>query len=253
MEYKEKIVVFLDILGFKNAVDKSIADPTYVDKIYKIVHRIFDGKKQNDNGPLEMKSHDLQISTFSDSLVISYPTTKSDALPFVIMHIIWTMFDLLYSGFVARGGISVGQLYHDGDVIFGPAMNEAYYLESNCAIYPRIIISKATIDHCLAISKKIDQANDIESWLHKILSIDKDGFYFVDFLSQSDEFDYDDIYMEWLWKVKEVIENGLKGSKKSEKLFAKYVWLADYYNTTLKQFNTIPECCPTSINIPLSF
>ncbi|MCG8563685.1 MAG: hypothetical protein MI747_01235, partial [Desulfobacterales bacterium] len=45
-------------------------------------------------------------------------------------------------GMMVRGGISVGKLIHEeAGALFGPAMNEAYALESKSAIYPRVIIS----------------------------------------------------------------------------------------------------------------
>ena len=43
---------------------------------------------------------------------------------------------------ILRGGIALGRLIHEeGGALFGPAMNEAYSLESKLAIYPRVVIA----------------------------------------------------------------------------------------------------------------
>jgi hypothetical protein len=42
-------------------------------------------------------------------------------------------------GFWIRGGITIGELVHNNDVVFGPALNRAHELESKVAEYPRII------------------------------------------------------------------------------------------------------------------
>jgi len=47
-----------------------------------------------------------------------------------------------------RGGITIGKLIHEENgALFGPAMNEAYLLESKCAIYPRVVISEKAHAH----------------------------------------------------------------------------------------------------------
>jgi hypothetical protein len=44
-------------------------------------------------------------------------------------------------GFLIRGGVTIGNLYHAQGIVFGPAMVEAYELESRTAVYPRIVVS----------------------------------------------------------------------------------------------------------------
>ncbi len=50
---------------------------------------------------------------------------------------------LLDLGVLVGGGVSFGPLYHDASVVFGPALVEAYHLESDCAKFPRVIGSDA--------------------------------------------------------------------------------------------------------------
>lgn len=47
------------------------------------------------------------------------------------------------AGFWLRGAVTIGLLHHDEDIVFGPALNRAYELESRHAIFPRIILDPA--------------------------------------------------------------------------------------------------------------
>ena len=44
------------------------------------------------------------------------------------------------NGFLFRGGVTVGDLVHEDEAVFGPGLNRAYYLESKIAMYPRIVL-----------------------------------------------------------------------------------------------------------------
>lgn len=48
-------------------------------------------------------------------------------------------------GILFRGGITYGKVVHTDKMLFGPAMNKAYSLESKTAVYPRIIIDNDVI------------------------------------------------------------------------------------------------------------
>jgi hypothetical protein len=50
---------------------------------------------------------------------------------------------LLRSGYFARGGITKGRLYHDHNMVFGPALVEAYRLEREVAKFPRILVPRS--------------------------------------------------------------------------------------------------------------
>ncbi|MBQ8200068.1 MAG: hypothetical protein IJZ76_11685 [Lachnospiraceae bacterium] len=50
--------------------------------------------------------------------------------------------DLLRIGIPVRGGVTVGLLIHDERKCFGPAMNDAYSMESEDTVYPRVIINQ---------------------------------------------------------------------------------------------------------------
>lgn len=122
------------------------------------------------------------ISTFSDHIVISYPisqileTTGFDASQMAL--IILMNFNELVTriataalsiGFLIRGGATIGNLYHEGGVVFGEALVEAYHIESRTAIYPRVVISS-----------KLCKLDNWMKWKKSALNKGEDGLYYVD-------------------------------------------------------------------------
>jgi hypothetical protein len=51
----------------------------------------------------------------------------------------------LKMGFLIRGGVAKGKLYHANGVVFGEAMVRAYQLESRVAVYPRVVVADELI------------------------------------------------------------------------------------------------------------
>lgn len=240
--YQTRIVAFVDIMGFKEKVDKSVTDNDMADNIHHALNRILDLKKRNDEDTKQgYNISDIRITTFSDSAVISYPLIEeSGNMFYILLDLIHLQIDLLQNDVLLRGGISIGKVYHDGDIVYGPAMNEAYYLESEIANYPRIIVNHD--DLIEGIAKTCSDHNDIEEECKSIgilLQKDKeDGLWYLDYLSQCGELDYPEIdYIYLLKRIRQVIVKGLCHDVK--KVREKYKWLRKYFNYVLK-YNSHP-------------
>jgi hypothetical protein len=143
--YSKRFVAFIDILGFTDIIRRT-ALPEPGITIDEIVAAL-DIPSPAEKGKLiigsvgDISNSDHKITQFSDSLIIS--TNYSDAgLLHLIDHIEKIAFSFLKMGFLCRGGIASGLLFHEENVVFGPAMIEAYQLESSEAICPRIVLSK---------------------------------------------------------------------------------------------------------------
>lgn len=130
--YEKRVVAFLDILGFSTMIEDSKADTALRRKIKKAVELV---RKSS-----ELDYEDKRVSTFSDSAVISYRLQSRSSLFYLLMDVIHLQLELGTLRMVIHGGIASGDCYHDGQVIFGPAMNEAYRLESKVTMWPRVVI-----------------------------------------------------------------------------------------------------------------
>lgn len=74
---------------------------------------------------------------------------------------------------LVRGAIVKGDIYANNDIMFGTGLTNAYLLEEKNAKVPRIIITKETIDTCVA-----DESS--KTYMQGFLLRDFDGFYYVD-------------------------------------------------------------------------
>jgi hypothetical protein len=144
--YSERYVVFLDILGFSDIVRRSMTSPAQAKELIDILEHIANaGKQFGDQNDLQQD--DFRAQSFSDCIVLS-----ENVSPVGLFHLLASTmllsFNLLQKGIFARGGVAKGKLHHSEKVVFGPAMLEAYRLESTIARYPRILVDRSVHLDC---------------------------------------------------------------------------------------------------------
>jgi hypothetical protein len=59
-------------------------------------------------------------------------------------------------GFLIRGGVTIGKLYHSRGVAFGPALVTAVEVESRVAVYPRVVLSHEAACQEWFVRQKLD-------------------------------------------------------------------------------------------------
>lgn len=231
-QYEERVVVFIDILGFRAHINLSVNDPEYFIKMRDVLNYISTYQKSNYlDGFGAEKDIGKQVTVFSDSVVISYPVKLPGSVFYLLMDIIHLQLDMLKNGILFRGGVTVGKLCHDDNIVYGPAMNEAYELESKVAVYPRVIVSEEAIRK--GIQYPLNPPKQELEYIASLLKKDFDEQYYIDFMSQWQELDDEEIYFDALSKVKAVIEKALIETKKVPNVHVKYQWLKRYYNSVL--------------------
>lgn len=237
--YENRIVAFIDILGFSNIVENTVIDPaTQDDKVFALRETLIE-INENANW-LHVNNDSRKFIQFSDSIIISF--LESDDVAFRnflenVSRIIIKLF--LKNKFLVRGGVCKGKLLHEDKVIFGPALNEAYRLETNVAIYPRIIIKSEDIQQLLE--------NDELSLTYLA---EEDNYYYFDYLVSpsflyyhSDECDnefyalkYYSFYLPYLRSF--IVEQ--INANHPHNLLCKYLWLKDKFNTLLTTLHANP-------------
>jgi len=123
--HERRLVVFYDILGWRSEIEDAGADPKRIGKLRRLI--------LSHTRVLRMPIKAVvNVSTFSDNIVISTPVAEGN-IPYFLqsMAVMQLMTTSLH--FLLRGGISMGDIYHDEEVVFGPALNRAYELESKVA------------------------------------------------------------------------------------------------------------------------
>lgn len=145
-QYEEMVVIFLDILGSR--------DMTSFDEKYKI-HEIFHNsvKESQELQNTDAKSNVVytrKLFSFSDCAYIFYRykdgissdrKDKGKLLQVALFNTPLMLLELLNEGYLVRGGVSYGDAYYDELSFFGPAVEDAYLLESKKATNPRILLA----------------------------------------------------------------------------------------------------------------
>ncbi len=136
LEYEDRYVAFIDILGFKDMICKSEDN----EEVFNVIITALSKMKKMKERSYKREDDTSQIALFSDNIVISYLIETEEDECSIIHDVMYLHISLLMKGIMVRGGITKGKLCHKGNFVFGPALVRAHEMESKYAIYPRIII-----------------------------------------------------------------------------------------------------------------
>ncbi len=239
MNYENRVTVYIDILGFKDilstTVDKDGKDISEnINKIISAYTAIRDVWDLDDTSLLnKIPSKSKKITTFSDCLVISFKTDEESEVFHTLVEIQWMLMRLITRGILCRGAITYGKLIHTDEFLFGPALAEAYILESKAALYPRIILHEDLIEFA-GNTNRFHKDSELEKeFIKKILEKDSDGMYFIDyFASAESELDSHYDFPEYLYIIGKTVREGLEKYNNTFKadIKVKYQWMKEKYN-----------------------
>lgn len=137
MLYQDRVVLFFDLMGWRDRVD-AISDIEGAEESLALSLKLFSVFKKV---KLPDRHDKVFITSFSDNVVVSGPAEDYIVDAF-IRGISQIQQGLLYAGLMVRGGMTYGKIYHDDDVVFGPALHRAYDMERSIAKFPRVLIDE---------------------------------------------------------------------------------------------------------------
>lgn len=232
-QYQERVVSFIDVLGFAELVKQSDTNQIARSKISRLleVDNFFDRIVRE-----FIRFADAAF--FSDSFVLSMQSPENHAIH-LIRETGYLCRYLLLQGFPCRGAITTGSLYHRDRFVVGPALVDAYRLERSVATYPRIILDDATMAHWKH-EFRVDEfgSGSAHPQLEGLVKRDRDGQHFLDifhpewtsgFLQWTDFVPSAPIptdptdFLKEAWKR---IEEGRAAHIGNPLVLAKYEWLA---------------------------
>jgi hypothetical protein len=136
-----------------------------------------------------------------------------------------------------RGGLSLGLFHIRDGLIFGPALADAYELESERAVHPRVVLSTDAVN-CQRRSGP--RQNDWVHTTHDILLRDDDGLTFVNYLDLV--FDDPDEPGLLLEVHRDRTVERLKQHRDDKRVWEKYRWVAEYHNDFVRrEVGDVPE------------
>ena len=236
MKYETRVVVYIDILGFKNLIGETI-NTNGADNQQKIC--LVEAALSIAYTTMDMNSEgsSAQVTQFSDLIVISFLTSETSGVYYAISNIQFLLVELALLGIFCRGGIALGKLMHTDRILFGPALVDAHILESNVAHYPRIVLDESIIKIAGLHSAPANTYEDEIEYVKRHLGRDSDGLYYVDyFLSVLSNFNDPELdALGYFTKLRDSIAEVLKSPKTD--IRAKFLWLREKYNASIAKIH----------------
>jgi hypothetical protein len=231
--YLNVIVAFVDILGFRSMVEKLPAH-----EILRVIRSLHWASNATSEDP----DPSAQVRVFSDSVVRIAREDEPGALFSELNILRQAQMEMAAQGVFLRGGITLGEVYWDETIIFGPALVDAYDIESHFAIVPRIVVGPSVLR---AIKKgQIISLHDLDeelAYIRRILSQAEDGVWFIDYLLGADqEMDEPEMYCDLLDRHKRAILAVSSTSDRTGRLSSlvmKIGWLARYHNEKVNEIS----------------
>lgn len=246
-KYEERIVLFIDFLGFKEHVQKTIQDPPFLTKLLDAMDQVAAIAKD------DKEFHKSQrITHFSDCIVVSYRVDEESAVFWLLMEIAFCVVGLVEAGFLLRGALTVGPLHHSKKHVVGPALVEAYRMESKVAKYPRVLIDEKIIDVAKAAHPEDHDEEHEERFVRDFMTEDADGKHYFDYVSWRSVVAImggdNDGYPAYLHQVGELVHAGLKHDEPD--VLAKYLWLHRQYLAAIDVVKALPQDHPYRLENP---
>ncbi len=166
-------LLYIDLLGTIEKLDKDKDDEylNIINDLYNETLLILDRVYKDTYRNIEIKS-----KIFSDNVVLAIEkkdtddTQKTSFKKGIISNFAaFFQTTALQRGILTRGAITIGELYFDDIFINGKALNRAYLLESQVAIYPRVIYDNEIV---MSFIQEYDRRQKTNR--------DADGIFYID-------------------------------------------------------------------------
>lgn len=241
-KYTNSIVAFIDLLGFRDLVEKTINEKNQK-RISDIISNIDKGLKSGFGGSRRsglVRENKYNVTMFSDCICFSCAyndpkrTTLEDILGSFLFDVILCLAHLVEISIMTRGAITIGKHFQNERLIFSPALIHAYDIESKEAIYPRVIVHESILNEVIPYFP--EDSYVVEDWFRK----DIDGRYFLNYLA--DEvitLTHRDIF---IWH-KKMIEHIASQNRTNYRILEKCRWCATYHNQRITEYMRIYGTC----------
>lgn len=234
-KYQERLVSFIDILGWSSHVSASASDDGLTEKLVDAISAINRLTLSYYKG----SRHDI-VDRFSDSVIYSSNISCEADILLFFANISYLQRQLGKIGFFIRGGVSFGKMWHEQGACFGPALNEAVSLEQCEARYPRIILSQDALNIVPSWSSRYSDDErtaglfrsmhyspnfdyniiDAMEEGNDLVLIDRDGIGFINYFFGAEKKDLCDVYQNALYEREKW--------KGNQWVSRKYSWVLDF-------------------------
>jgi hypothetical protein len=249
LKYENRLIAFIDILGFKEIVRSSKEDDSKIEFLYSVLDYLKSWETseswnsqlveiEEDAQKKGVENFDIRDKTnstsFSDSIVVSVKVDNNvnEVASTLIANLACIGATLFEKGILFRGGLTIGNLIHnENGTVFGQGLIDAYQLESNNAKFPRIVLSDKLLKQ---LNYPLETKRNRYPY-HQYLKRFNDGcvgfhqMIYFQVIEHSPEMTKDKLEIS-LEEIRKVIVNGLDMSFENPSVFEKFKWLKEQYN-----------------------
>ncbi len=229
-QLKNYYLAYFDILGYKSYFEDEKNDPY---EFLMVIKDAFEDVKKGVNLTQSLNNVDIKYRVYSDNFLFYVEEQDNELEVLVAFSYLISLIQrrlLEKHSLLIRGGITKGKFFVNDDLLFGKGLIDVYTLESEMAIYPRVIIDKKAD---LFTNKTLEFLIE-----NGFLSKDVDDYYYIQFLSTLGEITYDTIKAN----IKRLVNNcryrttlDSKIINQRERLISKYLWLITRYNSFMDE------------------
>ncbi len=227
IQNEDRVLAYLDILGFRNIVKKWIEDPSVATTVENSLKRAVDwvgGRAALTRTTVD----DWRLRLFSDCACVSQPATEMGILN-LLEGVSFFQREMITSGFVIRGGVSVGKHYESSYTLMSHALIEAYELETKHAEAPRVLLSTRILR-----AIELIEDDEVRKEIKEFIVLDTDGIPFIFYMT----FEEDDQWLkghEFYLKQRDLITRMLDDTMLIDEVRSKYEWMAQFHNWCIRE------------------
>ncbi|MDE0984749.1 MAG: hypothetical protein OSA52_08840 [Yoonia sp.] len=225
--FEERFVVFIDILGFGSMVSSASREPNgAIAKRVDTALTIIENMRLLGADPVDTRQTigGFRSHIFSDYIVMSVDL-DSFTVSKLFVQLAKLTVTLMGEGVWIRGGMSKGLISRRQSTPWGPAIVEAYRVESELAKNPRLALSKSALDF---VRNQMDQKQE-----DGLILRDSDGVWSLSPMTWALRSSYGQPPMltEYLaMRIKRHLEEAHQQTVDNPGVFQKIDWLCDHWN-----------------------
>lgn len=206
------IIAYLDVLGATNLICN---DDSF--NFLNHLNMFMEDAIEESGGGIFTKKEEIFVKIFSDNILLAMELRENnerrdDKIAILFNTVANIYNEILRYGYLMRGAIVEGELFHNDIIVYGKGLVEAVHLEENVADVPRIIVRA-----------KVSEPNSCY-----YLMQDKDNELFLNIFHLCNAFD------DVTFKIN--LLEMLKKHKNDEKIKTKIMWMINYFNSWFTKY-----------------
>ena len=226
-KYQQRWLVYLDILGYREMVREAIARRRITQLIAELRETVGETMGLLARQGQFHLSRDTDAKVLADAIYLTTAPSDRGGLRALTSAASVALL-LAMRGTFVRGGMARGGHYDDDVVLFSPALIAAHEEETK-AIFPRVVVPDS-------LMRALDSQRGYGLDPDEFIRHDADGVRFVHYLrflcyydERSDEPE-GELLRTYVARHKIEIEHRWRAAPRTERVAAKYEWLARYHN-----------------------